>query len=169
MSSASRRVAAQRGARIGGQELDLGSSVLADIAEQDRRKYIATRGLWAPLPPVRERSRTAELPWQNSIIALARQLQVFTYHPKLSQWSARGWPDLSLLGDRAFWIECKTDSGQLSEHQVDVLGRMMRCGLEVYVFRPWHGLEAVAEAMQHGHVRGLHLAARLGIVPASRR
>ena len=84
------------------------------------------------------------------MVRLAQRLGFYVYHPKLSRWSERGWPDLSLLGTRALWLECKRDDTHLSEKQVEVMQRMRACGLEVHVVRPWHGLEAVAELLQHG-------------------
>ena len=100
--------------------------------------------------PAAERSSTSEAAWQAQVVRLAQRLGFYVYHPKLSRWSERGWPDLSLLGTRALWLECKRDDTHLSEKQVEVMQRMRACGLEVHVVRPWHGLEAVAELLQHG-------------------
>lgn len=83
-------------------------------------------------------------------VALARRLGFYVYHPHLSRWSERGWPDLSLLGPRALWAECKRDDTHLTEKQVEVIQRMRACGLEVHVWRPWHGLDHVAEVLIHG-------------------
>lgn len=150
MSGKARRVAAQRQARLGGQELPLASVLLDEVASREHADYLRWRDELAPLPPVHERSKEAETPWQNRVIEVARRLHFYVYHPKLSRWSARGWPDLSLLGDRALWIECKSDTNHLTEAQVEVISRMKACGLEVHVLRPWHGLDRVAEVLQHG-------------------
>jgi hypothetical protein len=144
MSRGSRRPAA----RLGGQELPLGSVVLEQAAQAERAEYLRRRAELAPLPPVAERSSMAEKAWQKQVVALATRLGFYVYHPQLSRWSARGWPDLSLLGSRALWIECKDDGGQLTEPQVEVIGRMRSCGLEAYVLRPWHGLDRVAAILQ---------------------
>lgn len=148
MSGKPRRVAAQRGVRLGGRELPLDSELLERAAKLERSAYLARRAELAPLPPVAERSGTTETAWQAQIVRLAQQLGFYVYHPKLSRWSERGWPDLSLLGRRALWIECKDDDGQLTEKQVEVVDRMRACGLEVHVLRPWHGLQRVAEVLQ---------------------
>lgn len=150
MSGNTRRIAAQRTARLGGQALELGASVLEQVAASERAEYLALRARLAPLPPVAERGKMTEAHWQKQVVGLARALQFYVYHPHLSKFSERGWPDLSLLGGRALWIECKTDDGQLTEKQAEVMARMLRCGLEVHVFRPWHTLEQVAAVLQHG-------------------
>lgn len=137
-------------ARVGGQALPLGSVVLQQVAASDRQAYLRLRAELAPLPPVAERGRMIEAAWQKQVVTLAKALGFYVYHPKLSRWSARGWPDLSLLGSRALWIECKDDDGQLTEPQCEVIGRMRACGLEVHVFRPWHTLEQVTEVLQRG-------------------
>lgn len=134
--------------RIGGQDLELGSSVADQVAAQDRAAYLRLRAELAPLPPPAERSKVREGPWQRQVVQLARRLGLYVYHPQLSMHSERGWPDLSLLGSRALWIECKSDDGQLTEKQCEVIVRMRRCGLEVHVFRPWHGLGVVAAVLQ---------------------
>lgn len=148
--STRRQLAAQRQARLGGRVLDLDSPVLEAVAEDERQQYLEARARLAPLPPTAARSSTSEATWQRQVVQLATRLNFYVYHPKLSRWSERGWPDLSLLGNRALWLECKTDSGQLSEKQVEVFTRMRACGLEVYCVRPWHGIEAVAALLQFG-------------------
>lgn len=145
-----RRTATQRRARLGGTELELGSGLLDQVAAAEAAEYHRWRAELAPLPPKAERGTIAETPWQRQIVTLAERLGFYVYHPKLSRWSARGWPDLSLLGNRgrALWIECKTDEGQLTEAQCEVISRMLACQLEVHVLRPWHGLERVAAILQ---------------------
>lgn len=150
MSGKTRRIAAQRQVRMGGRELPLDSPVLEEVAAAERRRYLDARAQLAPLPPPAERSATTEAAWQKQVVALATRLGFYVYHPKLSRWSERGWPDLSLLGRRALWLECKRDDTQLSEKQVEVMLRMRACGLEVHVVRPWHGIDAVAALLQDG-------------------
>jgi hypothetical protein len=145
-----RRVATQRTARLGGRELPLDAAVLAEVEAQERAAYLARRAEIAPLPPQAERGKLLEGHWQKQVVAVAQRLGYYVYHPKLSRWSERGWPDLSLLGRRALWVELKADDGQLTEKQVEVIDRMLACGLEVHVWRPWHGLELVAEVLQRG-------------------
>lgn len=153
MSGNPRRVAAQRRVRIGGQELELGSSILEQVASRERAAYLQRRLELAPLPPVAERSSTSEAAWQKQIVAVATRLSWWHHHPKLSQYSSRGVPDLFLLHEgqrRAMWAELKDDHKHLSEFQVEVIERMRACGLEVHVWRPSFTLEAVVEVLQHG-------------------
>jgi hypothetical protein len=140
-------VASGRRVRLGGRELPPGSPVLEAVTAADRAVYLRRRAELAPLPPPRERSDTTEAAWQAQVVALATTLGYWSYHPFLSRWSERGWPDLSLLHTgrrRALWLELKRDDTHLTEPQVAVIDMMLGCGLEVHVLRPWHGLERVA-------------------------
>lgn len=138
----------RQAARLGGTELPLGSSVLDVVAAREREAYLRRREELAPRPPIAQRSTMSEGAWQRQVVELATTLGYYVYHPKLSRWSARGWPDLSLLGSRALWLECKTDAGHLTEGQVEVIDRMLACGLEVHTVRPSHGLDYVASLLQ---------------------
>jgi len=143
-----RRIAAQRSVRLGDTELPLSSSLLDDVLDAEQQEYLRLRAELAPLPPRGERSSMAEKVWQGQIVRVATTLGYYSYHPLLSRFSQRGWPDLSLLHEqrrRARWIECKTDTGELTKEQCRVIVAMRACGLEVEVFRPWHGLQAVAD------------------------
>lgn len=151
MSGNARRIAAQRSTRLGGQVLELGSPILEEVARQARLAYLARRAELAPLPPVAERSSVSEGRWQAQVLEVAHRLGYWSHHPHLSKFSSRGVPDLFLLHEgkrRAAWAELKDDHKHLSEFQVEVIDRMRACGLEVHVWRPWHGLEAVAEELQ---------------------
>jgi hypothetical protein len=144
----SRRKPPRIAARLGGAELPL--EVLAQVEREARAEYLRRRSELAPLPPAGERSSTGETVWQKQIIEVATRLGWWSYHPHLSRWSQRGWPDLSLLHRqrrRALWIECKRDDTHLTPEQVQVVDMMLACGLEVHVLRPWHGLERVAEVL----------------------
>lgn len=132
--------------RVGDLEV-VAPEVLAQLEAEERQRYLAQRAELAPLPPAAERSNMSEGVWQAQVVRVAQALGYYVYHPKLSRWSEQGWPDLSLLGRRALWLELKTDSGQLTERQVEVIMRMQDCGLEVHVLRPWHGLQAVADLL----------------------
>lgn len=137
------------GVRMAGIALDEGADrgLLADIATQARAYYLTRRHELAPLVPRAERATILEAPWQRRIIEVATRLGWWSHHPHLSKFSSRGVPDLFLLRERtteAAWIEVKTDSNELSEDQVEVIDRMLACGLRVGVFRPHDTLEAVA-------------------------
>lgn len=136
--------------RIGGQELEAGSGLLEEVLSAEHREFRERQQAISPLPPRGERSSMGELQWQNEVISVAKALGYYVYHPKLSRWSERGWPDLSLLHElrrRALWIECKSDRGELTEPQVRVITAMRACGLEVYVLRPHDGLQGVADLL----------------------
>lgn len=142
-----RRVRTQRAVRLGGIELSLDSPILVEAEAAEQAAYRKRRLELAPLPPSPERSQTREGPWQTTIMTVARSLDWYVYHPHLSRWSERGWPDLSLLGSRALWFELKDDHAHLTDKQVGVIDRMIACGLEVHVLRPWHGLQLVADIL----------------------
>lgn len=154
--------------RLGGQDL-LGPEdrdLLAKVDAELHAQYLARRAQLAPLPPPPERSTLAETPWMHQIERVAATLQFYSYHPHLSKWSARGWPDLSLLGTpyatapgKAVWIETKDDKGVLTTEQVKVIDLMLGCGLEVHVLRPWHGLQAVADILAPSPAGAERLAA----------
>lgn len=147
----SRRNPPRIAARLGSHEL--GGEALEQVAAADRARYLARRLELAPLPPPEARSTTTEREWQGQVLRVAATLGWWSYHPHLSRWSERGWPDLSLLHEglgRALWIECKTDTGHLSESQVAVIDRMLACGLAVHVCRPAHGLEHVGQLLYRG-------------------
>lgn len=155
MSRNPRRIAAQRTVRMGGQELPLGAAVLEQAESLERAAYLARRAQLAPLPPAAERAPMSEEAWQRQVVALVRRLGWYVYHPKLSRWSERGWPDLSILTPaRGLFVECKADGGQLTEEQVHVIDLMLAAGLEVHVMRPWHGLQLVADVLMSGDGAG---------------
>lgn len=62
------------------------------------------------------------------------------YHPFLSKWSERGWPDVTLLRDRRLiLVELKSDKGKLSVPQAQWLWALRKVpGIEVYIWRPRH-------------------------------
>lgn len=144
------RAATQRTTRLAGQEIGLGSGVLEEVERRARAAYLVRRAELAPRPRPADRSATTEKEWQRAILDVCATLQRFAYHPHLSKRSARGWPDLSILGTRpgeALWIEVKDDSNELSTEQVKVIDLMLACGLTVHVCRPFHGLDHVARLL----------------------
>ncbi len=57
---------------------------------------------------------------------------------------ASGWPDLVLVrGPEIIFVECKKELGTLSDDQVEWLGYLDECGMEVFVTRPsnWREIE----------------------------
>jgi hypothetical protein len=77
------------------------------------------------------------------------------YHPFLSKWSEKGFPDLTLIRTRdrrLLFAELKRDGGKLTEHQAswlddlrEVAGTPPRQAFEVYLWRPadWDDVQAV--------------------------
>lgn len=74
----------------------------------------------------------------------------FAYHPFLSKWSERGWPDLALArrrDGRFLLAELKRDTGKLTDHQSEVIDLLRACGLAVFVWRP-ADLDAIAAVLR---------------------
>jgi hypothetical protein len=91
------------------------------------------------LPPVTERE------FQRQVLDLAGIFGWTTYHPMLSKWSERGWPDLALVRPpRLVFAELKRENGKTTEHQDRWLGLLRAVpGIEVHLWRP-SDLEAIA-------------------------
>jgi len=86
----------------------------------------------ANLPALTERE------FQRQVLDLAGILGWTIYHPALSKWSERGWPDLALVRPPRFVLaELKRESGKTSEHQDRWLDMLRACpGIETYLWRP---------------------------------
>jgi hypothetical protein len=78
-----------------------------------------------------------ERDFQRQVLDFARILGWTAYHPMLSKWSERGWPDLSMVrGPRLLFAELKRENGKTSPHQDKWLGLLRETGAEVYLWRP---------------------------------
>jgi hypothetical protein len=80
-----------------------------------------------------------EKQFQAQIISLAKTLGWEVYHPFLSVFSERGWPDLSMVYEgrgRLLFAELKSETGKLTEHQEKWLALLRSTGVEVYLWRP---------------------------------
>lgn len=95
------------------------------------------------LPPITERD------FQRQVMDLAGILGWTIYHPMLSKWSERGWPDLAMVRPpRLILAELKRESGRTSIHQDRWLALLRDCpGIEVYLWRP-SDLDTIAEALR---------------------
>lgn len=104
----------------------------------------------------------SEKEFQRQVVDLARVLGWATgeladgslagliYHPQLSKWSERGWPDLALArrrDGRFLLAELKAERGQLSLRQTQVIDLLKACGLTVHVWRP-SDIESIAEVLR---------------------
>lgn len=87
--------------------------------------------------------------FQRQVLELARLYRRHAYHPALSKWSERGWPDLALVRPpRLVFAELKSEKGKVTEHQERWLGLLEACpGVEVFLWRP-SDLERVAEVLR---------------------
>jgi hypothetical protein len=81
---------------------------------------------------------TSERDFMAQVIEAATLFGWTTYHPFLSKWSARGFPDLVLVRPpRLILAELKTDVGQPTPEQamwLELLGQVP--GIEVELWRP---------------------------------
>lgn len=91
----------------------------------------------------------SEKAFQRQVIDLSRIFRWQVYHPQLSKWSERGWPDLAMVRPPRFILaELKRENGQTSPYQDAWLGWLRACpGLEVYLWRP-SDLDAIAEVLR---------------------
>ncbi len=92
---------------------------------------------------------TSERDFQRQVLDLAKILGWHAYHPMLSKWSERGWPDLALCRPpRLLFAELKTERGRTSDHQDRWLALLGACpGVEVFLWRP-SDLDRVAETLR---------------------
>ena len=97
----------------------------------------------AMLPPI------TEAQFQRQVLELGRLLGWTVYHPMLSKWSERGWPDLAMIRPpRLVFAELKRESGHTTEHQERWLGLLRDVpAVEVYLWRP-SDLETIAETLR---------------------
>ena len=77
----------------------------------------------APPRPAQGACGIAEKDFQRQVLELAKLYRWHAYHPALSKWSERGWPDLALVRPpRLVFAELKSESGKVTEHQERWLG-----------------------------------------------
>jgi hypothetical protein len=92
---------------------------------------------------------TSERDFQRQVLDLAKILGWQAYHPMLSKWSERGWPDLALCRPpRLLFAELKTERGRTTAYQDRWLALLGACpGVEVFLWRP-SDLDRVAETLR---------------------
>ncbi|MCC6483322.1 MAG: hypothetical protein IT209_00620 [Armatimonadetes bacterium] len=76
--------------------------------------------------PKRATDSLTEKQWMRQVVDLAKTLGWSTYHPYLSIYSAKGWPDLALWRERLILAELKTSNGRLSPSQVERLSQVSK-------------------------------------------
>lgn len=82
------------------------------------------------------RPRLTEAQFQRKVIDLAKLLGWQIYHPRISQFSVAGWPDLVLVRDRVLFRELKNDVGQTTPEQDRWLASLTAAGADAGVWRP---------------------------------
>ena len=91
-----------------------------------------------------------EKQFEGQVSYLAKMFGWRYYHPFLSKWSERGWPDVVLLRDgRLILAELKSERGKLTPDQARWLWELRRVpGLEVRIWRPRHLETRIVEALR---------------------
>ena len=79
-----------------------------------------------------------EAQFLRQVLQLAGIMRWRAYHPALSKWSERGWPDVALVRPPRFILaELKSDKGKVTPQQQEWLDDLARCpGVEVWLWRP---------------------------------
>ena len=82
--------------------------------------------------------KITEEQFESQIRDLAKIYGWLYYHPFLSKWSERGWPDVALCRPpRLILAELKTETGKVSPYQEKWLDALRQCeGVECFLWRP---------------------------------
>jgi hypothetical protein len=90
-----------------------------------------------------------ESDFQRQVLDLARIFRWRAYHPMLSKWSERGFPDLTLIRPpRVVFAELKREKGKSTIHQDEWGALLAACpGVEYFLWRP-SDLDAIAEVLR---------------------
>jgi hypothetical protein len=93
--------------------------------------------------------KVTEAAFLRQIRDLARMFRWSTFHPFLSRWSEKGFPDVVLCRPpRLILAELKTDRGKTTPDQERWLGLLGACpGVETYLWRP-ADLDEIAELLR---------------------
>ena len=98
---------------------------------------------------VGKRVGITEKQFESQIKDLAKIYGWKLYHPFLSKWSERGYPDITLLRDRRLiFAELKSEKGKLTQAQAQWLWLLRKVpGIEVRIWRP-RMLEKIARMLR---------------------
>lgn len=90
----------------------------------------------------------SERDWQKQVVDLAQIFHWRVAHFRPAQTSkgwrtavsadGKGYPDLTLVRDRVLYVECKTETGKVSDAQKEWLTALNAADVEAYVVRPRH-------------------------------
>jgi len=102
-------------------------------------------------------SRITEAELQQAVVTLGRLLGFkLIYHTHDSRHSAEGFPDLVMVSarhKRVLFVELKSETGQLSEHQTIWFAELLAAEAEVYVWRPKDWRDGTIEhILKGGHI-----------------
>lgn len=91
----------------------------------------------------------SEKDFQRQVLDLARIFGWRSYHPMLSKWSERGFPDLTLVRPpRLVFAELKREKGTTTVHQDEWAHLLGGCpGVEYFLWRP-ADIDAIAEVLR---------------------
>lgn len=101
-----------------------------------------------PLDELTEKQFEQQLIGSKSRPGIARVLGWKAYHTLRSKGSEPGYPDWTLVRDRVVFIECKTETGRVSQAQREWFTALIAADAEVYLVRPRHP-EAIATVLRH--------------------
>ena len=90
-----------------------------------------------------------EAQFLRQVLQLAAIMRWRAYHPALSKWSERGWPDVALVRPpRLILAELKSEKGKVTPQQAEWLADLGACpGVEAYLWRP-SDFEAIVEILR---------------------
>lgn len=94
----------------------------------------------------------SERDFQRQVVELAKICGWRVYHPFLSKWSERGFPDLTMVrarDGRLIFAELKTNKGRLTSDQAEWQNCLGTTAAEVYVWRP-ADFESIADILGAG-------------------
>jgi hypothetical protein len=91
-----------------------------------------------PLASLDEKEFTALVVGTASNPGVARMFGFRVYHTLRSKGSQPGFPDWTLARERVVFLELKTETGKVSDHQKVWLAALNDAGVEAYVVRPRH-------------------------------
>lgn len=91
----------------------------------------------------------SEAAFMRQVMDLCRIFHWTVYHPQLSKWSERGWPDLAMVRPPRFVLaELKAENGKTTGFQDQWLTLLRACpGVETYLWRP-SDLDAIADLLR---------------------
>ena len=91
-----------------------------------------------PITSLDEKEFTQLVVGTNANPGVVRYFGWKVYHTLRSKGSQPGFPDWTLARERVMWLELKTETGKVSDHQASWLLALFNAGVEAYVVRPRH-------------------------------